>query len=187
MIPQAAFFFLVICFLFPVTVTASQVYVWRNENGELVFSDSPRSGAEVVKHNQTNDSSSKKNKANNIIKKDDIPLLHMETSFLDINPEVISNEYEVVINQPKNNATIRDNTGSLIIRGGIKPFFKQGYRVQLYIDDKTYKKPQTHSLYSLHGISRGEHQIKIILLDENDTKISTSKKITFYMHRAGSY
>ena len=186
MIHQCIFLLLAICLGFPVPATASQVYVWRNEAGELVFSDSPKSGSEVVKKNQPN-RISKNADGKNAAKNDDIPLMHVETSLLDINPEKMSKTYEVVINQPKNNATIRDNTGSLIIRGGIKPIFKRGFRVQLYIDDKAYQKPQTHSMYSLHDISRGEHQIKIVLLDENGNAVSTSKIITFYMHRASSY
>jgi hypothetical protein len=175
---------IVICLALPVPALSSDVYVWRNDKGELVFSDTPQAGSEVVIVEET---TKKKSKNGTVDTKNDIPHLHMETSLLDINPSEVSNDYEVVINHPKNNATIRDNTGAIIIRGGVKPIFKRGYRVQLYVDNKPYKEPQTHSIYSLHEIDRGEHQIKIVLIDESGAEVSSSKTITFYMHRSSTY
>jgi hypothetical protein len=95
-------------------------------------------------------------------------------------------EYEIVINTPKNNATIRDNTGSIYISGGIKPRFKTGLEVQLLLDGKPHNKPQTHSIFSLRDINRGEHKIKMLLLDEKGKVIASSTLVTFYMHRAST-
>ena len=159
-----------ICSLaFPVLATSTKIYVWRNEKGVLVFSDSPKPGAEEVKLKPENAS---------------IPSMKMETSLLDIKPKVIKNDYEVVITHPQDNATIRDNTGSVYISGGIKPVFKQGFTIQLYVDGKAHKKPQTRSMFSLRDMDRGEHQIKMNLLDNKGKVIASSKIVTFYMHRA---
>lgn len=160
---------LVISLAFPVLATSTKIYVWRNEEGVLVFSDSPRAGAEEVKL-----------KPEAAI----IPGMKMETSLLDIKPKELDDDYEVVITQPKNNATIRDNTGSIYISGGIKPIFQRGFRIQLYVDGKAYKKPQTHTMFSLKNIDRGEHQIKMELIDKEGKVIASSKLTTFYMHRA---
>ena len=160
---------LAISFAFPVQATSAKIYVWRNEKGVLVFSDSPRPGAEEVKLKPGNTT---------------MPSMNIETSLLDINPNIIKNDYQVVITQPQDNATIRDNTGSVYISGGIKPVFKRGFKVQLILDDKPHKKPQAHSMFSLRNIDRGEHQIKMNLLDNEGKVIASSKPITFYMHRA---
>lgn len=151
----------------PVQAGQAKVYVWRDESGVLVFSDSPRAGAEEVK-----------------IKEDSLSLPSVDTSILDIKPQVIEEKYEVVITQPDNNATIRDNSGSVYIAGGIKPIFKRGYRIQLFLDGNPYKKPQTHSMFALRGIDRGEHQIKMSLINEKGKVIASSESVTFYMHRA---
>ena len=153
---------------FPAMATTAKVYVWRNESGVLVFSDSPRAGAEEVKLKPENTS---------------IPSMNIETDLLDITPKVIDNNFQVVITQPENNATIRDNTGSIYISGAVKPLFKRGNKVQLFLDNKPYKTPQTHSMFSLRDIDRGEHQIKINLLDDKGKIIASSDKVTFYMHR----
>ncbi len=160
---------LVISFTIPVSATSTKIYVWRNEKGVLVFSDSPRAGAEEVK-----------------LKPDTatIPSMNVETSLLDIKPKELNNDYEVVITQPKNNATIRDNTGSIFISGGIKPIFQRGFKIQLYVDGIAHKKPQTHTMFSLKNIDRGEHQIKMDLIDKEGKVIASSKLTTFYMHRA---
>ncbi len=153
----------------PVNASTAKIYVWRNEKGELVYSDTPRPGAEEVK-----------TKPGNVISSSTV----VETQVLDIQKRKIAEDYQVVINIPKNNSTIRDNTGSVYIQGSIKPIFKRGLKIQLILDDKPYQKPQTHTKFSLRNIDRGEHKIKMKLLNEKGKEIALSKAITFYMHRA---
>lgn len=149
-----------------VFAASTKIYVWRNDDGVLVFSDSPKPGAEEVEIKEPNSVSS------------------IDTSVLDLTPKVIKEDYEVEINQPAMNATIRDNTGSVYVAGRIKPIFKRGLKIQLYLDDKPYEKPQPHSMFVLRNIDRGEHIIKMKLLNEQGKVIALSKPITFYMHRA---
>jgi len=82
----------------PVYSGSAKIYVWRNENGVLVYSDTPRPGAEEVK-----------TKKGNVIKR----FTNIETQTLDIETKKIAEEYLVIINHPKDNSTIRDNTGSV--------------------------------------------------------------------------
>jgi hypothetical protein len=149
-----------------VFAASTKIYVWRSDDGVLVFSDSPKPGAEEVDVREPNTASS------------------VDTSMLDLTPQVIKDDYQVEINQPKENATIRDNTGSVYVSGSIKPIFKQGLNIQLYLDNKPYEKPQSHSMFVLRDIDRGEHIIKMELLNEKGKVIASSKPITFYMHRA---
>ena len=149
-----------------VLAASTKIYVWRSDDGVLVFSDSPKPGAEEVDVREPNTASS------------------VDTSMLDLTPQVIKDDYQVEINQPKENATIRDNTGSVYVTGSIKPIFKQGLTIQLYLDNKPYEKPQPHSMFVLRDIDRGEHIIKMKLLNEKGKVITSSNPITFYMHRA---
>lgn len=152
----------------PVYSSSAKIYVWRNELGVLVYSDTPRPGAEEVKTEK-----------GNIVKSPS----NIETQILDIQTKKIVEEYQVEINHPKDNSTIRDNTGSVYISGSIKPIFKRGLKIQLMVDDKPHLKPQSHTMFSLRNIDRGEHQIKMKLLNEKGKVIALSKAITFYMHR----
>ena len=150
---------------------STKIYVWRNEQGVLVFSDSPKTGAEEVDIKEPN----------SIKPSIDTSI---DTSILDIKPKVIDNNYQVEIIQPEHNGTVRDNTGSVYVSGLIKPIFKRGLKIQLYLDDKPYEKAQRHSIFVLRNIDRGEHQIKMELLDDKGKVIATSSPVTFYMHRA---
>ncbi|MBL4822692.1 MAG: DUF4124 domain-containing protein [Colwellia sp.] len=153
----------------PVDSSSAKIYVWRNEKGVLVYSDTPRPGAKEVK-----------TKKGNVIKSS----TNIETQILDIKTKKIEEEYQVVINHPKDNSTIRDNTGSVYISGSIKPIFKRGLKIQLILDDKPHLKTQSHTMFSLRNVDRGEHQIKMKLFNEKGKVIASSKAITFYMHRA---
>ncbi len=153
----------------PVNASNAKIYVWRNEGGNLVYSDTPKPGAEEVK-----------TKPGNIISSS----TKVETQVLDINTKKIAEDYQVIINIPENNSTIRDNTGSIYIQGSIKPIFKRGLKIQLFLDGEPYLKLQTHTKYSLRNIARGEHQIKMKLFNDNGREIAESKATTFYMHRA---
>jgi hypothetical protein len=151
----------------PTSATSTKIYVWRNADGVLVYSDSPKPGAEEVEVKESNNISSS-----------------IDTSILDINPKAIEEKYQVEISQPANNATIRDNTGSVYVSGRIKPIFKQGLKIQLLLDNQPYEKPQSHSMFVLRNIERGEHQLKMDLINDKGKVIASSKSITFYMHRA---
>lgn len=159
-------FILLLTQAFALFAGSTQVYVWRNEQGVLVFSDSTKPGAVELDVKETNTIKSS-----------------IDTSILDITPKAIDNNYQVEIIQPEEKSTIRDNTGSVYVSGRIKPIFKRGLTIQLYLDDKPYKKPQTHSMFVLRNIDRGEHQIKMALLNNKGKVIATSSPVTFYMHR----
>ena len=81
--------------------------MWRNEQGVLVFSDSPMPGAEEVEIQESNTMKSS-----------------VDTSVLDITPKVIDEKYQVNITQPESNATVRDNTGSVYVSGRIQAIFQ---------------------------------------------------------------
>jgi len=152
---------------FPVASTSTKIYVWRKANGVLVYSDSPKPGAEEIQ-----------------VKSPNKMLSSIDTTVLDITPKAIEEKYQVEITQPVNKATIRDNMGSVHISGRIKPIFKQGLTVQLQLDKQPYGKPQNHSMFVLRNVERGEHQLKIDLINDKGKVIASSKLTTFYMHRA---
>lgn len=153
----------------PAYSSSAKIYVWRDESGVLVYSDTPKPDAEEVKTKKVNVIQSSTN---------------IDTQILAIESNKIKEEYQVVVNHPKNNSTIRDNTGSVYISGSIKPIFKRGLKIQLLVDEKPHLPPQTHTKFTLHNMDRGEHQIKMKLLNEKGKVIASSKVITFYMHRA---
>ena len=142
-----------------------KIFVGRDANGVLVFSDSPLPGSEEVSLQSRP----------NIMEATDTRLPEKKPPA----PE----PYTVSITQPENEATVRDNTGSVYISGRISPRFQRGFRVRLLFDGKPHGEPQNSAVFVLRDVYRGEHNVQIELLDQNGKLIATSPLTTFYMHR----
>ncbi len=145
---------------------ATKIYTWRNEKGELVFSDTPKLGAKEIIVIPKNNISSP-----------------IDTSILDRTPQKNIEKYQIKIINPDQEASIRDNTGSVYIAGEIQPTLKTDQKIQLYLDGKKYQKPRSKPVFILQNVDRGEHQIKMILLNNLGKVIATSKVTTFYLFR----
>ncbi|GLX83466.1 DUF4124 domain-containing protein [Thalassotalea eurytherma] len=145
----------------------AKIYVWTDEAGNTVFSDSPKPGAQEK-----------------IIPENKNVLPSVNTKQLDITPQKLPDDFTIDITQPADSETVRDNTGSVHVIGRIKPIFKQGYKIQLLLDGKLTEKPQSRSMFVLRNVDRGEHQIQLQLLNQKGKVIASSESVTFYMHRA---
>lgn len=166
MFRYSIFIIVLLSLLAPALAASSKVYVWRNASGDLVFSDSPKAGAEEIEVNDIQ-----------------TVITSVDTSVLDITPRVISEEYQVEITQPKDHTTIRDNSGSLFISGRVAPVFKRGFKVRLIMNGAIHGESQTHSVFILRNVERGEHKIKLELINNQGKIIASSKERTVYLHR----
>ncbi|OUS29894.1 DUF4124 domain-containing protein [Thalassotalea sp. 42_200_T64] len=165
------FVILLLSLIASASAASSKVYVWRNESGDLVFSDSPKPGAEEVAEEIE-------------IRNTQTIISSVNTSVLDISPRVVIEEYQVEISQPEDHATIRDNSGSIYISGRVAPVFKQGFKVQLLMNGVIHGEPQTRSVFILRDVDRGEHKIKLELINNQGKVIAYSKERTVYLHRS---
>ena len=162
---------LVMLMTIPMSLASTKIYVWRNAEGVLVYSDSPKPGSEEMD-----------------VKSPNVSKSSVDTSVLDIKPQKQQDDgFTIEITQPKDQATIRDNTGSVHVQGRIKPVFKRGLKVSLLVDGKPYSKPQNYSMFALRNIERGEHQLQMNLIDQQGNVVASSPVITFYMHRASVF
>ncbi|MFB1015692.1 MAG: DUF4124 domain-containing protein, partial [Alteromonadaceae bacterium] len=69
------------------------------------------------------------------------------------------------------------------INATISPLFQPGFKIELYLDGKLYKRQLHRTIFSLENIDRGEHQIKMALINKEGKVIASSQLTTFYMHR----
>ena len=146
----------------------NKIYVWRNDEGVLVFSDSPQPNVNA-------DSIDVKSTPN-IIKS-------LDTSILEGRADEPEEQAAISIIKPLPESTIRDNAGSVYISGVVQPVFKRGMSVVLKLDEKPVGKPQTSAVFILRDIQRGEHKAQLELLNELGKIIAVSKPVTFYLHR----
>lgn len=159
---------LLIFSFFPATgmTQEKKIYVSRDANGVLIFSDTPAPGAEEVSFTVRP----------NLMEATEVRFPEKKTAI----PEA----YKVEIMQPEDQGTVRDNTGSVYISGRITPRFQRGFRVRLMLNGSQQGEPQSSTAFVLRDVERGEHNIQIELIDKNGKLIATSPVTTFYLHRA---
>lgn len=145
---------------------AKKVFVTRDENGVLVFSDSPQVGAEEV----------------NFTSRPNVMAATDATMPAPKKPAI--EPFKVEIAQPEDQGTVRDNTGSVYVTGKIYPMFERGLRVSLLVDGTALAEPQNNAVFILRDIVRGEHKLQMELFDQSGKLIATSPVTTFYLHRA---
>ncbi len=150
-------------------VSAKEIYMWRDENGVLVFSDTKRPGAKVISLADDKVTSMKKADTS-VFEKSDI-----QTKAIEYGIEIVS---------PSHEDTIRDNTGSLHVSTRITPSFNPKFKVQLLFNGKRNTPPQSNAVFVMRNVDRGAHTIQAQLFDEKGIAIATSEQITFFMHRA---
>jgi hypothetical protein len=161
--------FILILLLAASSVQAQQtkkVFVTRDENGVLVFSDSPQPGAQEL---------TLSSKAN---------IMAATDPTLPARKAPAKEPFTVEIAQPEDQGTVRDNTGSVYVTGKISPMFERGLRVRLLVDGKAQAEPQSNAVFILRDVMRGEHKLQMELFDQNGKLIATSPVTTFYLHRA---
>lgn len=162
---------LLLAIITSVSIAAPQkVYVYKDKNGNTVFSDQPRPGAKEVKFNSKT-----------------MTMPATDTRILDLlqaQGQIKPLEYQLNINQPEDKATIRDNSGQVNISGQVNPALKFGQKIQLRFDGQIVQKPHSNAIFVLRDINRGEHTIVLELLDAQGKVIASSKPRTFYLFRA---
>ncbi len=143
-----------------------KVFVTVDKNNNLVFSDNPTPGSTELNIKDSNNL-----------------MLPVTPEQVQVNKPKVP-VYEVAIAKPLDQETLRDNNGTLYVSGQIKPMFSQGLRVKLYLDEKQVAGPTGNANFILHNIERGEHQLRLELLNQSGKIIATSPVTTFYLHKA---
>lgn len=154
--------------VFAASSFAGKVYVYRNAEGVLVFSDAPQGAAEEVKLTT---------------KPTVVPA--EDTSILNQSPEPQEGkvQYKIELTQPAQDATVRDNTGSVYVSANVKPIFGRGLKIRLLLDGQQYGEVLGRTTQIMRNINRGEHTVQMELLNQTGKVIASSQLTTFYVHR----
>ncbi len=151
-----------------------KVYVHTDANGVLVFSDKPQPGAKEV----------------NLNRHQKLIMPAQDTSILQrlqqAEQKAPASQYQVFIDQPSQEQTIRNNYGEIYVTGHVKPAFRSGFKVRLLLDGKQQQKPHANAIFKLKDIDRGEHTLVLELLDSEGQLLAVSEPRTIYLFRASA-
>jgi len=151
----------------------AQMYKWVDEQGNISYSDQPPyNGAKQL---------------------DTPPLPTMQaTSVPKKNKPAAEEETEeatvytsLAITSPKDDMTIRDNSGNFSVSASIEPALNtaQGHSLSLSMDGKVIKANSSSSSFSLSNIDRGTHKFMVMVIDKGGKPLLKSKSITVHLFR----
>ena len=158
--------------LLPIVFTGAlhaAIYKHVNEQGEVVYSDTPAQGAEKMKLPEIQSYTPPKVP---LVRPDDVPL-----------ESEIYGALEFI--KPLDKSTIRNNLGVIELQLGIDPALKvrENHRIQFYLDNERYGPLVDTTSIMMSNIERGEHTLSASVLDESGTVIIASKPVTVFVKR----
>ena len=170
------------------SLASAQLYKSVDEQGNIVYSDTPTPGAEqltppplsTVKPRPVPD-----------------PASESDVKLGDANPEEMAKEPEqkpptkytkFSIVQPNNDDTIWDNTGAVPVALMLEPPLdtENGHSIWVYVDGKAVVRKSQSLVQPLTNIDRGSHKIRAEVRDEKRKTLKRTKNVTVHLKRASS-
>jgi hypothetical protein len=161
---------LLVCMLSATTAHATTLYTWKDANGVVHYSDKPVQGKKAQQIEADVGSNVIPRLNDGVLKADNTP------------PG--EHSYKVSIRSPQNEATIRDNMGRLSVIGQVEPEIPEGYSYRLRVNDQILGVSDSEPVFHLMNVNRGEHKLKLELLNQKGKVIASSPVRIIYLHRA---
>ncbi|MDO0945272.1 MULTISPECIES: DUF4124 domain-containing protein [Chromohalobacter] len=89
---------------------------------------------------------------------------------------------------PTNESTLPTGAaGDTQVSVALSPELREGHRLRLVVDDEVRQPPQQATTFSLTGLERGEHTLRVELVDAEGRVRQRSAPVTLYVQRASVY
>lgn len=162
---------LFLCWLLPLAAPAA-VYKWVDEEGNVVYSDKPHAGAKKLDLPPPTVYSP--------------PSTASEAKVAPKKEKEDSVGYRVLIVSPRQDETIRDNTGAVTVQMVLEPSLnaEAGHQLALLLDGIKQPGNSISSLLQLQNVGRGSHTVQIQVEDAEGKPLASSNVVTFHMKQA---
>lgn len=92
----------------------------------------------------------------------------------------------LVIDTPVNEETVRDNQGNIEVLVSSTPVLirKDGHRIVYYLDGQPHGRRTVDTRKVFTNVDRGEHILRVAIVDTSDAVIIESQPVKVYLHRA---
>ena len=93
---------------------------------------------------------------------------------------------QVAILTPAQEATIHDNSGTLVVEVKVEPPIdpEKGTSIRVLLDGKPAAPDSPGMRFTLKGVERGEHWLQALLIDRQGQTLSVSGTVRFTMWQA---
>jgi hypothetical protein len=148
----------------------AEVYKSTNAAGEIVYSDTPTKGAEVMRMPELPTYT---------------PPAVTPSTAANQKPDETAIYEEFVFLKPADDATIRDNQGIISVELKLTPALrgKRNHRVQFYLDGAAYGEPGSSLRTTMSNVDRGEHSLTASVVDANGEALISTAPVIVHLHR----
>ncbi len=146
-------------------------YKWLDEEGNTIYSDTPRPGAEEIPEREVQTYSAPR-----------LPAASNTTP----KPERQAPEYKsVAITSPQHDAVIQDNTGNVSVSVQVRPALSYafGHKMVLQVNGNPYSEPVSATSVQLENLARGSYQLQAVIVDKQGKPVIRSNPITIHLKR----
>lgn len=161
---------LLLAFLLPVAA-AGEIYRTVDENGNVVYTDQPTSGAKQMELPELSTYESQPTP----------PLTPQATSAT----PAATPSAAISFVQPTQDETVYDNEGNLSVAVRVEPPLQAGQKLALQIDDRAPVVTEA-STYRFTEVHRGTHTIKAWVQNSAGAPAGEPASVTFHMRQASS-
>jgi hypothetical protein len=155
---------LIIYFCVALPIQATDVYRSVDENGHVIFSDTPVAGSEKINVDEIQ-----------TIAPGEVPKFEYTP------PPQEEGEYSrLEIISPQNDSVIQSDDGKVMVNAVVEPLvnLKEGHYLVLYLDG-TEAASGTSPQFMLSDIEHGTHVLSIAVLDQSGHEVKRSSTISF--------
>tara|TARA_R110002096_G_scaffold14828_2_gene52392 strand:- start:905 stop:1441 length:537 start_codon:yes stop_codon:yes gene_type:complete len=147
----------------------AEIYRWTDDAGNVIFSDTPRPGAEVVELSEPTI----------------VPAVTPPADPGKAQPRALARPYETLtIARPANDTTLR-NTRTVNVGIELSPRLQTqfGHRLQLLFDGESVAPPGARTMFTLSDVDRGAHTLQAEIVTADGTVLERSPVSQFFVHQ----
>lgn len=162
---------LAILALFSLQAMAATVYRYKDENGNIVFTDAPTEGADKL----------------DVQPVPTIPAIQVPPT--DTTPAAAPTEFKynkVTIILPSNDEHFINNGGQVSVQVAVSPALRKTDKLQLIFNGTPYGEGQRAATFKLENLDRGEYATQVAVVDNHGKEVGKSDVVTFYVKRSSA-
>ena len=162
---------LIIIFCLASVVAAKDVYRHVDENGNIVYSDTPTPGAEKISIDEIQ-----------TVAPGEVPQFVYTPA-----PKDVSAYTNLAIVSPENNSVIQSDETNITVNAVVEPVLnlRAGHYLVVYLDGNEAASG-TSPQFMLTNLERGTHTVNIAIMDQAGKQVMSSPAVSFtlYQHSA---
>jgi hypothetical protein len=158
---------LIVSLFFLPSTFAETVYKYVDENGNTVFTDEPRKGAEVL----------------DVQPIPTIPAIPVPERTSKPVPQNAFRYNKILIVSPEDQHNYINEVEPIVVQVALSPALRSDDRVQLMLNGAPKGSPSSSPQFTLDSLERGEYNVSVKILDKDGNALGSSPAIQFFIKR----